>query len=306
MENLKKQFAALKRQLGNKPAQGNAQPPNKGSGKGTRREACLLQVQGGESTKEGDARSAGTQTQTCLLFARRPQEAYRSGQGLAGPATATAEYASCCATAEKRSSPGSGPQSTSLRASTEPCGQDGPASQDCPGGQQQTRTIQGRIGHGVCALGKATLRALASAKDAQNPETLLAMMAFTKSKLRTSARKALGKGAGLRRSAPLELMAHGGPAADPQVSADLSAVRVWNRRILAGKQFAANSSGLLKPVSGMTPSSLEEVEGRYATASSWPRLGWVPAHEATRSHSASQVGLCSSPVCGNGQHQERL
>eukprot|EP00971_Amphidinium_carterae_P276862 5494601-Amphidinium_carterae.1 len=46
---------------------------------------------------------------------------------------------------------------------------------------------------------------------------------------------ALGKGAGLRRSAPLELMAHGGPDADPQVSADLSTVRVWHRRILAGK-----------------------------------------------------------------------
>eukprot|EP00971_Amphidinium_carterae_P011712 230580-Amphidinium_carterae.2 len=45
-----------------------------------------------------------------------------------------------------------------------------------------------------------------------------------------------GEGAaGLRRSAPLELMDHGGPAADPQVSADLSTVRVWNRRILAGK-----------------------------------------------------------------------
>eukprot|EP00971_Amphidinium_carterae_P257149 5105284-Amphidinium_carterae.2 len=42
-------------------------------------------------------------------------------------------------------------------------------------------------------------------------------------KLRTCARKALGKGAGLRRSAPLALMAHAGPAADdPQVSADLS------------------------------------------------------------------------------------
>eukprot|EP00971_Amphidinium_carterae_P080178 1586568-Amphidinium_carterae.1 len=45
------------------------------------------------------------------------------------------------------------------------------------------------------------------------------------SKVRTCARKALGKGAGLRRSATLELMAHGGPAADPQVSADLSTVR---------------------------------------------------------------------------------
>eukprot|EP00971_Amphidinium_carterae_P180582 3581542-Amphidinium_carterae.1 len=30
-------------------------------------------------------------------------------------------------------------------------------------------------------------------------------------------------------------MAHGGPAADPQVSADLSTVRVWHRRILAGR-----------------------------------------------------------------------
>eukprot|EP00971_Amphidinium_carterae_P158593 3144081-Amphidinium_carterae.2 len=48
-------------------------------------------------------------------------------------------------------------------------------------------------------------------------------------KLRTCARKALGKGAGLRRFAPLELMPHGGPAADPQVSADLSTVRVWQR-----------------------------------------------------------------------------
>eukprot|EP00971_Amphidinium_carterae_P288670 5731951-Amphidinium_carterae.1 len=52
-------------------------------------------------------------------------------------------------------------------------------------------------------------------------------------KLRASAKRALGKGAGLRRSATLELMAHGGPAADSQVSA--STVRVWNRRILAGK-----------------------------------------------------------------------
>eukprot|EP00971_Amphidinium_carterae_P050052 986366-Amphidinium_carterae.1 len=34
--------------------------------------------------------------------------------------------------------------------------------------------------------------------------------------VRISARKALGKGASLRRSAPLELMAYGGPAGDPQ------------------------------------------------------------------------------------------
>eukprot|EP00971_Amphidinium_carterae_P166094 3292106-Amphidinium_carterae.1 len=51
-------------------------------------------------------------------------------------------------------------------------------------------------------------------------------------KLRTCARQALGKGAGLRRSAALELMAHGGPAADPQVSADLSTVRGLLERVL--------------------------------------------------------------------------
>eukprot|EP00971_Amphidinium_carterae_P136600 2706510-Amphidinium_carterae.1 len=34
--------------------------------------------------------------------------------------------------------------------------------------------------------------------------------------VRISARKALGKGAHLRRSSPLELMAYGGPAGDPQ------------------------------------------------------------------------------------------
>eukprot|EP00971_Amphidinium_carterae_P227004 4502539-Amphidinium_carterae.1 len=34
--------------------------------------------------------------------------------------------------------------------------------------------------------------------------------------VRISARKALGKGANLRRSSSLELMAYGGPAGDPQ------------------------------------------------------------------------------------------
>eukprot|EP00971_Amphidinium_carterae_P046487 915593-Amphidinium_carterae.1 len=52
--------------------------------------------------------------------------------------------------------------------------------------------------------------------------------------LRTSARKlwrkALGKGAGLRRSATLELMAHGGLAADPQVSAEL-----WDDALKPGR-----------------------------------------------------------------------
>eukprot|EP00971_Amphidinium_carterae_P256100 5084803-Amphidinium_carterae.1 len=39
------------------------------------------------------------------------------------------------------------------------------------------------------------------------------------------ARKALGKGANLRRSSPLELMAYGGPVGDPQVTADLNTIR---------------------------------------------------------------------------------
>eukprot|EP00971_Amphidinium_carterae_P279159 5541556-Amphidinium_carterae.1 len=63
------------------------------------------------------------------------------------------------------------------------------------------------------------------------------------SDLHTSARRALSKGASLRRSAPFELMAHGGPTGDPQVSADVSTVRVWNRRLLAGQE--RRKSGLL-------------------------------------------------------------
>eukprot|EP00971_Amphidinium_carterae_P045242 890246-Amphidinium_carterae.1 len=47
--------------------------------------------------------------------------------------------------------------------------------------------------------------------------------------------RALGKGALLRRSAAIELVAHGGPSGDPRVAADLSTVRVWQRHIAAGK-----------------------------------------------------------------------
>eukprot|EP00971_Amphidinium_carterae_P109134 2161083-Amphidinium_carterae.1 len=53
--------------------------------------------------------------------------------------------------------------------------------------------------------------------------------------LRASARGVLGKGASLRRSAALELVAHGGPSGDPRVAADLSTVRVWQRCIAVGK-----------------------------------------------------------------------
>eukprot|EP00971_Amphidinium_carterae_P299320 5947062-Amphidinium_carterae.3 len=55
------------------------------------------------------------------------------------------------------------------------------------------------------------------------------------SDLRASARRALGKGASLCRSATLEVMAYGDPTAHPQVSADLSMVPVWHRRVLAGQ-----------------------------------------------------------------------
>eukprot|EP00971_Amphidinium_carterae_P238849 4741451-Amphidinium_carterae.2 len=52
---------------------------------------------------------------------------------------------------------------------------------------------------------------------------------------RASARGALGKGASLRRSAALKVMAHGRSSGDPHVAAELSTVRVWQRRIAAGK-----------------------------------------------------------------------
>eukprot|EP00971_Amphidinium_carterae_P328982 6461173-Amphidinium_carterae.2 len=47
------------------------------------------------------------------------------------------------------------------------------------------------------------------------------MSASQRSDVRISARKPLGnsKGARLRRSSPLELMAYGGPAGDPQITA---------------------------------------------------------------------------------------
>eukprot|EP00971_Amphidinium_carterae_P115710 2291710-Amphidinium_carterae.1 len=52
--------------------------------------------------------------------------------------------------------------------------------------------------------------------------------------VRVSARNALGKGANLRRSSLLELMAYGGPAGHPQVTADLNTIRVWQRKLNTG------------------------------------------------------------------------
>eukprot|EP00971_Amphidinium_carterae_P134560 2666825-Amphidinium_carterae.2 len=49
--------------------------------------------------------------------------------------------------------------------------------------------------------------------------------------VRVSARRALGKGANLRRSSPLEVMAYGGPAGDPQVTVDLNTIRALADRV---------------------------------------------------------------------------
>eukprot|EP00971_Amphidinium_carterae_P348995 6490784-Amphidinium_carterae.1 len=56
--------------------------------------------------------------------------------------------------------------------------------------------------------------------------------------VRVSARKALGKGANLRRSSPLELMAYGGPACEPQDTVDLNTIRVWQRTLNTGVSLA--------------------------------------------------------------------
>eukprot|EP00971_Amphidinium_carterae_P127404 2524243-Amphidinium_carterae.1 len=40
--------------------------------------------------------------------------------------------------------------------------------------------------------------------------------------------------ANLRRSSPLELMAYGGLAGDPQVTAHLNTIRVWQRKLNTG------------------------------------------------------------------------
>eukprot|EP00971_Amphidinium_carterae_P251054 4983483-Amphidinium_carterae.1 len=92
-------------------------------------------------------------------------------------------------------------------------------------------------------------------------------------KLRTCARRALGKGADLRRSASLELMTHGGPAADPQVSADLSTIRVCT----AGSS-RAKWSGHCLICYGNTPLDLGEAEALCATSSKWlcASAGWPP------------------------------
>eukprot|EP00971_Amphidinium_carterae_P219839 4364322-Amphidinium_carterae.1 len=56
-------------------------------------------------------------------------------------------------------------------------------------------------------------------------------------KVRISARRALGRGAQLRRAAELELALKGGIKADPQVTLDLYTVRAWQRALLSGQSW---------------------------------------------------------------------
>eukprot|EP00971_Amphidinium_carterae_P330466 6463512-Amphidinium_carterae.1 len=96
--------------------------------------------------------------------------------------------------------------------------------------------------------------------------------------LRASARGTLGKVASVRRSAALELMAHGGPTRDPRVAADLSTVRVWQRRIDAGKVIWPLSEvsweGALRRGRGRGP-----IRNLRLMAD---RLNWVPTPEGWR------------------------
>eukprot|EP00971_Amphidinium_carterae_P206860 4104571-Amphidinium_carterae.2 len=55
------------------------------------------------------------------------------------------------------------------------------------------------------------------------------------SQVRVSARRALGRGAQLRRAAELELALKGGIKADLQVTLDLYTIRAWQRALLEGQ-----------------------------------------------------------------------
>eukprot|EP00971_Amphidinium_carterae_P019055 374921-Amphidinium_carterae.1 len=98
-------------------------------------------------------------------------------------------------------------------------------------------------------------------------------------------------------------MAHGGPVADPQVSGELSTVRIWHRRILAGRVKWPLEARLwndaLRLGRGKGPiRNLKQMANR---------LGWVPDVGESkpmvlmgRSCSSCQVGLCSSLVRPSG------
>eukprot|EP00971_Amphidinium_carterae_P002318 45812-Amphidinium_carterae.2 len=96
------------------------------------------------------------------------------------------------------------------------------------------------------------------------------MSVFRRNDKRVSARKALGKGAKMRRSSSLELMAYAGPAGDPQVTADLNTIRAWQQKLLAGT--------LNWPLEGsMWESALDKGRGRGPILRMLAnRLGWIP------------------------------
>eukprot|EP00971_Amphidinium_carterae_P176201 3492570-Amphidinium_carterae.1 len=56
-------------------------------------------------------------------------------------------------------------------------------------------------------------------------------------KVRVSARRALGRGAQLRRAAELEMALKGGIKADPQVTLDLYTIRAWQRALQIGQPW---------------------------------------------------------------------
>eukprot|EP00971_Amphidinium_carterae_P120580 2389312-Amphidinium_carterae.2 len=87
--------------------------------------------------------------------------------------------------------------------------------------------------------------------------------------VRTSA---CSKVASLRRWSPLELMAYGGTAGDPQVTADLNTISIWQRRLDAGR--------LDWPLHNQVwVTALERGRGR-GPIRHLRLLGWIPMHGA--------------------------
>eukprot|EP00971_Amphidinium_carterae_P263410 5226246-Amphidinium_carterae.1 len=76
--------------------------------------------------------------------------------------------------------------------------------------------------------------------------------------VRISAHKALGKGANLRRSSPLELMAYGGPAGDPQSEADYK-VKWDSARVLLA-EVAAKRPGFGGLETGLSTQSFRHLK----------------------------------------------
>eukprot|EP00971_Amphidinium_carterae_P132322 2620887-Amphidinium_carterae.1 len=90
-------------------------------------------------------------------------------------------------------------------------------------------------------------------------------------KVRVSARRALGRGAQLRRAAELELALKGGIKADPQVTLDLYTIRAWQRALQAGQ--------LWPPAETQWADASKGRRGRGPVRhlhSLCERLGWYP------------------------------